>query len=179
MGVGRGEKGKFSAALRKLVRPLWTAAGGATVDSGWRAGACRHGPGLAGSKLSIPASCTPRAVFQPAGVQGGAEQEIRCAWSGVGIAVFTAKASISRGRLLPVLQGAAPLPIRIGPWEKGVCFGNVVARDGHCGITLCLGWMKIKLQLNVIHERFKTQGREDTHTNTLSHMYAQLSLLGI
>lgn len=50
--------------------------------------------------------------------------------------VFTAKASISRGRLLPVLQGAAPLPIRIGPWEKGVCFGNVVARDGHSGITL-------------------------------------------
>lgn len=36
------------------------------------------------------------------------------------------------------------------------------------GSLSCLGWMKIKLQLNVIHERFKTQGHEDTHTHSLT-----------
>lgn len=50
----RGEKGKFSAALRKLVRPLWTAAGARVrVDTG---------PGsLAPSSASQPPA--PLALF--------------------------------------------------------------------------------------------------------------------
>ena len=88
-GVGRGEKGKFPSRTRKLVRPLWTAAGARVrVDTG---------RGSLAPSAASPVSCTQLAVFPPAGVQGGAEPGVRCAWSQGGPAVFAAKANTSKG----------------------------------------------------------------------------------
>lgn len=67
-GVGR-RRGRSLAGLGSSP---------ASVDSGWREGAYRHRPGIAGFKHSI-SSVSQLAVFQPAGVQGGAEPGVRCA----------------------------------------------------------------------------------------------------
>lgn len=118
-GLGRGEKGKFPSRTRKLVRPLWTAAGARVrVDTG---------RGSLAPSAASPVSCTQLAVFQPAGVQEGAEPGVRCAWSQGGPAVFAAKANTSKGPPPYLFCKEQPLqPLRVGPWEKGGCLVNLL-----------------------------------------------------
>lgn len=86
---GGARRGSFPAGLGSWVQPLWTEAGARVrVDTG---------RGSLAPSAASPVSCTPFAVFQPAGVQRGAEPGVRCAWSHGGPAVFAARASTAEG----------------------------------------------------------------------------------
>ena len=124
---GGARRGSFPAGLGSWVQPLWTEAGArGRVDTG---------RGSLAPSAASPGSCTPLAVFQPAGFQRGAEPGVRCAWSHGGPRCFRSRGKHCRGASPCLYCKEQPLrPVRVGPWEKSGLV-TVVTRDDHGGIV--------------------------------------------
>ena len=138
-GGGRGE------GREREVSQQDSEAGPATVDSGWREGACGHRPGITGSKRSISSVLHPARRFPAGGCSGRSR-----AGSQVCVEPGRPRCFRSQGKHF---QGASPClfckeqplqPVRVCPWEKGGCLVNLVTRDDHGGIVGSLsawaGW---------------------------------------
>lgn len=139
VGVGRGEKGKFPSRTRKL--------GPASVDGGWRAGACGHRAGIAGSKRSISRVLHPARRFPAGGFSARSRAGSQVCVEPRRPPLFSQPGqALPRGLPLPVLQGAAPpaSPRRsLGEKRFSDC-GDQRRSRWDRGIALCLDWMEIK-----------------------------------